>query len=59
MTSCVFYYGSVPHYAFDAIYFSTAAGRKFLHYCNVVHKFSDDVIMQRRKELLQVFSMII
>ena len=47
-----------PHYAFDTIYFSTAAGRKFLHYCDFVHKFSDDVIMQRRKELLQVFSII-
>ena len=45
---------STPYYAFDWVYFSTAAGRKFLHYCDVVHKFSDDVIMQRRKELQQV-----
>ena len=45
---------STPHYAFDWIYFSTATGRKFLHYCDIVHKFSDDVIMQRRKELLEV-----
>ena len=49
---CLLY--STPHYAFDWIYFSTAAGHKFLHYCDIVHKFSDDVIMQRRKELQQV-----
>ena len=52
----VFYYDSTPHYAYDCIYYSTAAGRKFLHYCDVVHKFSDDVIMQRREELLQVYN---
>ena len=52
----VFYYVSTPHYAYDCIYYSTAAGRKFLHYCDVVHKFSDDVIMQRREELLQVYN---
>ena len=45
---------STPHYALDWIYFSSAAGRKFLHYSDIVHKFSDDVIMERRKELLQV-----
>ena len=48
------YYISTPHYAYDCIFYSTAAGRKFLHYCDVVHKFSDDVIMQRREELVQV-----
>lgn len=42
-----------PQYAFDWIYFSTATGRKFLHYCEIVHKFSNDVIMERRKELLE------
>ena len=54
----VFYYVSTPHYAYDCIFYSTAAGRKFLHYCDVVHKFSDDVIMQRREELLQVYNII-
>ena len=51
-----YYYVSTPHYAYDCIFYSTAAGRKFLHYCDVVHKFSDDVIMQRREELLQVYN---
>ena len=54
----VFYYISTPHYAYDCIFYSTVAGRKFLHYCDVVHKFSDDIIMQRREELLQVYNMI-
>ena len=49
---------STPYYAYDCIYYSTAAGRKFLHYCDIVHKFSDDVIMQRREELLKVSNII-
>ncbi|XP_065910276.1 cytochrome P450 4B1-like [Dysidea avara] len=42
-----------PHYAIDWIYFNTTAGRQFLHYCDVVHKFSEGVIVQRREELLK------
>ena len=51
---CIYLYSKPHYYAFDWIYFSTAAGRKFLHYCDIVHKFSDDVIIKRRKELQQV-----
>ena len=47
-----------PYYFIDSIYYSTADGRKFLHHCDVVHKFSDDVITQRRAELLQVHDYI-
>ncbi|XP_065897731.1 cytochrome P450 4F6-like [Dysidea avara] len=42
-----------PLLAFDWIYFATAAGHKFLHNCNLVHKFSEEVILQRRDELLK------
>ena len=45
---------SNPLLAFDWIYFATAAGHKFLHNCNLVHKFSEEVILQRRDELLKV-----
>lgn len=43
---------SYPLHAVDWIYFSSSAGRNFLHHCDVVHKFSEDVIVQRRKEIL-------
>ncbi|XP_065909678.1 cytochrome P450 4F6-like [Dysidea avara] len=42
-----------PQYFFDWVYFSTAAGRRFLHCCDVVHKYSEEVIMKRREELLK------
>ena len=48
---CVIHY-SAPLYAINWIYFSSSAGRSFLHHCDVVHKFSEDVIVQRREELL-------
>ena len=45
---------SNPLYVFDWMYFNTPAGRQFLHYSDVVHKFSEGVIVQRREELLKV-----
>ncbi|XP_065910275.1 ultra-long-chain fatty acid omega-hydroxylase-like [Dysidea avara] len=42
-----------PLYVFDWMYFNTPAGRQFLHYSDVVHKFSEGVIVQRREELLK------
>ena len=45
---------SKPHYAYDWIFFSTAAGRKFLHCCDVIHEHSNDVIMKRRMEIARV-----
>ena len=45
---------SNPLYFFDWIYFNTPAGHQFLHYCDIVHKFSESVILQRREELLKV-----
>ncbi|XP_065911380.1 cytochrome P450 4F6-like isoform X2 [Dysidea avara] len=42
-----------PQYFFDWVYFSTAAGRRFLHCCDVVHEYSEEVIMKRREELLK------
>ena len=45
---------STPFYAYDWIFFWTAAGRKFLQCCDIIHKYSYDVIGQRRMELQQV-----
>ena len=45
---------SNPLYYYDWIYFNIPAGHQFLHYCDVVHKFSESVIVQRREELLKV-----
>jgi len=45
---------SNPLIVFDWIYFRTADGLKFLHYSNIVHKYSEDVILKRRAELLKV-----
>ena len=39
---------SNPLYYYDWIYFNIPAGHQFLHYCDVVHKFSESVIVQRR-----------
>ena len=43
---------SSPLYPVDWLYHSFPAGRKFLHHCDIVHKFSENIIMQRRKELI-------
>ncbi|XP_065885838.1 cytochrome P450 4F6-like [Dysidea avara] len=45
-----------PLLIFDWIYFNTADGRKFLHHCEVVQKYSEDVILKRREELLKTSS---
>ncbi|XP_065886152.1 cytochrome P450 4F12-like [Dysidea avara] len=42
-----------PHYALDWMYYFTASGRKFSHYCNLAHEYSEKVIVQRREELLK------
>ncbi|XP_065885802.1 cytochrome P450 4F6-like isoform X2 [Dysidea avara] len=42
-----------PLLIFDWVYFKTADGRKFLNYSKIVHKYSEDVILQRRDELLK------
>ncbi|XP_065892053.1 cytochrome P450 4F6-like isoform X2 [Dysidea avara] len=42
-----------PHLYFDWVYFSTATGRKYLHYCDVVHKCSEAVILRRKEELIK------
>ncbi|XP_065910267.1 cytochrome P450 4F12-like isoform X2 [Dysidea avara] len=42
-----------PLHFFDWIYFNTPAGRQFLHYSDVVHKFSEGVIVQRREQILK------
>ena len=52
ITSSLLHGYSAPQHILDWIYFSSSAGRKFLHHSDVVHKFSEGVIMQRRKELL-------
>ncbi|XP_065910268.1 ultra-long-chain fatty acid omega-hydroxylase-like [Dysidea avara] len=46
-------YPSNPLHLIDWIYFNTTAGHQFLHYSDVVHKFSEGVIVQRREELLK------
>ncbi|XP_065885820.1 cytochrome P450 4F6-like isoform X2 [Dysidea avara] len=45
-----------PLLIYDWIYFKTADGRKFLHHCEVVQKYSEDVILERREELLKTSS---
>ena len=44
-----------PYY-WDLVYFSTKKGREFLKACEIVHRFSMDVIKKRRKELEEVTS---
>ena len=39
----------------NLIYYCTPSGRELLHYCDVVHKYSEEVIIKRRKELMEVF----
>ena len=50
---------SKPHYHFDWIYFNTRSGHEFLHCCDIIHKYAEDVIVQRREELLDVSNFII
>ena len=38
----------------DLIYCFTSSGREFHHYCKIAHKYSEEVIIKRRKELLEV-----
>ncbi|XP_065886543.1 cytochrome P450 4F6-like isoform X2 [Dysidea avara] len=42
-----------PLYFSDLIYYSTRSGHEFLRYSDVVHKHSEEVILSRRKELLE------
>ena len=49
---CLF--NSNPILFSDLIYYFTSSGREFLHCCDVVHKYSEEVIVKRRKELLEV-----
>ena len=48
---------SNPLYFSDLIYYSTRSGHEFLRYSDVVHKHSEEVILSRRKELLEVYYM--
>jgi len=38
----------------DLIYYFTSSGREFRHCCKVTHKYSEEVILKRRKEILEV-----
>ena len=48
-----FFNSNVIFYS-DLIYYFTSSGRDFLHYCDVAHKYSEEVILKRRRELLEV-----
>ncbi|XP_077186109.1 ultra-long-chain fatty acid omega-hydroxylase isoform X2 [Paroedura picta] len=42
------------HHHFDCLYYLTADGRRFHHACNIVHRFTADVIQRRRETLSQM-----
>ena len=49
----IFFNSNLIFYS-DLIYYFTSSGREFLHYCDVAHKYSEEVILKRRRELLEV-----
>jgi len=52
--SLIHVFNSNPILYPDLIYYCTPSGREFLHYCDVVRKYSEEVIIKRRKELMEV-----
>lgn len=47
---------STPQYALNWIYYCTKSGQKFSHNCDLAHKYSEKMIVQRSEELQKVLT---
>ena len=52
--SALAFFDSNPFLYTDLIYHCTPSGQEFLHCCDVVREYSKEVIIKRRKELMEV-----
>ncbi|XP_067120808.1 LOW QUALITY PROTEIN: cytochrome P450 4c3-like [Centruroides vittatus] len=43
-----------PWYQFDFIYYLTSAGKKFKRYVNIIHNFTRQVILERKREFFKI-----